>query len=404
MVDSGYLTTEEERPAEIDQMTEAGAGVNASVIVPSMNYPFGGGEYLVLRTIDALLRLGYSVELISVDRPDWSRLALEDSDVPPFDRVRCISILRQIPVVRSRIAEGAVQASLRFVLSHSAAVSERWRGDGLTIEFDGCCPANLHIVYSPLTTNRPASDLRWIVEAATRFRARERTLKTGRVAFLSDFTRESFRNSGIEGIVLYPPVIRRTLKAPATALNSSEKDDDLVLSIGRIHPFKRLELVNEIASHLPHMRFQIVGSIVDNAYHSRIERSAPANVEIFSNASHSTKSRALEKARFMLHCAQDEPFGIAIVEGLAHGCIPIVHKSGGPWNDVVARGRFGYGFEDPLEACYVLNDMRADSERLRKLSAIAVARSHDFSTERFERGLAKIINESSRIGCSERGK
>jgi glycosyltransferase involved in cell wall biosynthesis len=47
------------------------------------------------------------------------------------------------------------------------------------------------------------------------------------------------------------------------------------------------------------------------------------------NASGAQITDALSGARVYLHSKRFEHFGITAIEGIAHGCVPIVHDSGG---------------------------------------------------------------------------
>jgi len=50
----------------------------------------------------------------------------------------------------------------------------------------------------------------------------------------------------------------------------------------------------------------------------------------YGKLSEEFKAWLLNKAKVLFHPAIDEPYGIAIVEGMAAGAILVVHNSGGP--------------------------------------------------------------------------
>ena len=54
-----------------------------------------------------------------------------------------------------------------------------------------------------------------------------------------------------------------------------------------------------------------------------------SNVKLFPDASQLLRDEALRSSRYFIHTLRNEPFGITTVQGIAAGCIPIVHDSGG---------------------------------------------------------------------------
>ena len=53
------------------------------------------------------------------------------------------------------------------------------------------------------------------------------------------------------------------------------------------------------------------------------------NVHLVPDASEEERDKLLSSSTFFLHSLRSEPFGITTVQGIAAGCIPIVHNSGG---------------------------------------------------------------------------
>ncbi|KAI9204821.1 mannosyltransferase [Polychytrium aggregatum] len=59
------------------------------------------------------------------------------------------------------------------------------------------------------------------------------------------------------------------------------------------------------------------------------------NAQIIVNASHEVLGQYLSQSMIGLHTMYNEHFGIGVVEYMAAGLIPLVHKSGGPMMDIV---------------------------------------------------------------------
>ncbi|MGF3498293.1 MAG: glycosyltransferase [Candidatus Methanosuratincola sp.] len=125
-----------------------------------------------------------------------------------------------------------------------------------------------------------------------------------------------------ESIILYPPV----------ELGKSRNKKQQFISIGRCSFEKRYEDVLLVAKLMPNYKFKICGTLFDEKYHNKIMRLARGldNLEIITNATAEKIDLELSESKYFLHTMHNEDFGIAIVEAMSRGCIPIVHKSGGP--------------------------------------------------------------------------
>jgi glycosyltransferase involved in cell wall biosynthesis len=116
-------------------------------------------------------------------------------------------------------------------------------------------------------------------------------------------------------------------------------------------------------------------------------------VKILINASEELKMEILKKAKIYLHPTKYEHFGIAVVEAMAAGLIPIVHKSGGPWTDIVEFGNYGFGFSSLEEAEYIIQSLTHLSEgELRTIRKRVVERVKTFSYESFLKRFNTIID------------
>ena len=91
-----------------------------------------------------------------------------------------------------------------------------------------------------------------------------------------------------------------------------------------------------------------------------------------------------------------EHFGISVVEAMANGCVPMVHRSGGPWLDILEQkqGKYGYAYETPEEASKYI-DLLINNEDLRRETALrAMKRSMEYDASIFAK---KIVETVERI-------
>lgn len=136
--------------------------------------------------------------------------------------------------------------------------------------------------------------------------------------------------------VVYPPV--------DFELAPGGVRDSLVVSVGGFHEDKRQLEQIELAARMPDIQFAIIGSSRSRLYFKKCRHAAGrlGNVELVPDATAADRVRLLARARVFLHSKRFEHFGMSTVEGVAHGCIPIVHDSGGqrevvPYDDLRFR-------------------------------------------------------------------
>jgi glycosyltransferase involved in cell wall biosynthesis len=141
--------------------------------------------------------------------------------------------------------------------------------------------------------------------------------------------------------VLYPPSLG---SVDFTGFSGSG-----VVSLGSFHPNKRQLFQLRVAEHFPNIQFKILGSIASEKYFNRckdyIRKNNIENVVLIPDATEGTVKQSLEDSRIFLHSMENEHFGIAIVESLNAGCIPVVPDSGGQ-KEIIPDRNFRYNSFD----------------------------------------------------------
>jgi len=163
---------------------------------------------------------------------------------------------------------------------------------------------------------------------------------------------------GTNSLVLYPPIeFEKYLP-----LSQNRERKNLVITLSRIEPLKNLEMVLDIAKEVKTAKFVIAGTVHSIEYYSTLKRKINAfgleeRVKILPNIKEEVKMALLKISKIYLHPMKYEHFGIAIVEAMASGLIPVVHKSGGAWMDIVEYGKYGFGFKSIEEAIENINNI-----------------------------------------------
>jgi len=161
----------------------------------------------------------------------------------------------------------------------------------------------------------------------------------------------------IDPQVLYPPVyVPNHIRNRAIRHDITEGKENFIITLGVFEPSKRHDVVLEAFSRsriVRNAKLFLIGSPSHDAYlhylYSKIkELNIKDHVKIIMNADEEMKWYLLSKAKAIVHPKIFEPFGIAVVEGICAGAIPIVYKGplSGPWIDIVERGKYGFGFRD----------------------------------------------------------
>ncbi len=139
---------------------------------------------------------------------------------------------------------------------------------------------------------------------------------------------------GVDAEVLYPPVSSLFLNALNVYGKKNRKN--LVVTVGRITDYKRLETIPLIASMLRKndVKFTIVGFLHDKDTLRKINAEIELlglkdKVKVLTNISKEDLKKILGKAKVYLHPPTVEHFGISIAEAMAMGCIPVVYHVGG---------------------------------------------------------------------------
>jgi glycosyltransferase involved in cell wall biosynthesis len=197
--------------------------------------------------------------------------------------------------------------------------------------------------------------------------------------------------------VLYPPVkVER-------GYSLSYPKKNWVITISRFSREKRLERIFAISSKIRNAKFIVIGMLDDKGYYQWLAKKAKQlqidNIELLPNVNRVTLEKLLLSSKVYLHTMPFEHFGIAVVEAMALGTVPVVHKSGGPWEDVLdaKQGLYGYAYEDEEEAVSYVRELLDNEIIRREVAERAFKRSLIYDTQRFKQRFKNIV---STILCS----
>lgn len=204
----------------------------------------------------------------------------------------------------------------------------------------------------------------------------------------SEFTRERIKKEWKrEAIILYPPV---EIERPKKHLCTKKQQ---FISVGRFSFEKRYEEVLSLAKLMPDYQFKILGALFDEKYFNKILNLSKSieNIKIVPNATNEEINYELSDSKYFLHTMHNEDFGIAIVEAMSHGCIPIVHKSGGPVEIVENESLM---FEDIRQVPNMISLIKNEE---RSLAETMIEKSLKYSYDSFVSKARRILEDNLKL-------
>jgi len=156
--------------------------------------------------------------------------------------------------------------------------------------------------------------------------------KLDRVFCNSNYTKEAilqlWKTHGVKDpLVVYPPVNLVEFWCDKPLVQRCKR----VVYVARFIPVKRHEFLKRLAVDLPEYEFVSIGGLIDTekVWFEKFAQNLPSNYTLKTNLPGKDLLKILQDSRVYVHLMEGEHFGIAPVEGLASGCVTLVHDSGG---------------------------------------------------------------------------
>lgn len=362
--------------------------------------PMGGSERVTLAAIEALMSLGWEVDLYLV--AGFNPSELYDS-FGGWRDLRCRVRVNRVPAFRQS-AYGRRRGGVYLDLARSV-LDKRVGECDIFIDMVPFLSSHFapYLRFPDVTYwNLLPSDLAWMRnKRSVMERAYLAPLRTLARTFVrrwnkvkvhianSEYTRAAINarlSPELHPIVIYPPVDLQSWFVGPDPSNGRNG----VVSLGRFETWKRHDLQLEIARRLQ-VPFRLIGRAMrydELAQLSKLKVGARnTQIEFHVNVPQSEAKRILGSSKVYIHTADAEPFGISIVEAVAAGCVPIVRDEGGV-SEIVPYPELRFNTlseaEEKMrralngEFDYLMNELTAHVQR--------------FGKERFQREFADHIS------------
>jgi len=379
-----------------------------AVIHHSLNAA-GGAERLCIAAIEALKTHGHEVSLVTVERTDWAFLqhkfgqtTMPDKEIYATSQLLS-QRLKSIPVVSTYFLAYTMQLLLnRSKIKHDLTLNTFGEvissgADKTYIHF----PLRAALEFSQVpafthtSTWRGLAPLYNLISSTCDKIAPSRLLVTNS-KFMQRIVKTTLNR---DAIVIYPPV---DTNAFSSKCFKPRKEGNLVAVIASYTPKRRLEQLPLIAQQTKAARFIVIGKTDEYSILTiqRLEENIRAlrvedKITLLKNAPFTELQNILANAKVYLHTMPFDHFGISVVEAMASGCVPVVHRSGGPWTDILdaKQGAYGFSYSTPSEAAGYI-DMLLTDERLRsRIAAKASYRSTKYDKTVFSKRLAEVVEK-----------
>lgn len=179
--------------------------------------------------------------------------------------------------------------------------------------------------------------------------------------YVRDVMRKTYSDLPDEVPIIYPPVdLAPFLANPG---NRAQR----VATLGRFTPDKRQLEQIRVAEILPDFEFEIMGFVNNQKYFEEcrelVGKLELTNVHLGTNLPFQEVISRIQASRFFLHTMIEEHFGITSAQGIAAGCVPLVHDSGGS-REVVPDRKLRYNnLEEAVEKLQELDRLPVEEHR-----------------------------------------
>lgn len=373
----------------------------------SLNIP-GGAERLCLAVIEALRKRGHNVALITVEKTDWRIVQKNFGNVTMPNRESYLTSNRV-----SANLSSIPTASTYFLTYVLQLLASRSKGKyDLTMNIFGDIInsiADLTYVHFPLRAAIEFSQIpafskqsMWQAIAPVYYTAAKilDRICPGELLTNSMFTQEIIRKTlNRKSLVVYPPV---DVEAFSTRCFETVKRGCTVAVVASYTPKRHLEQIPLIAKYARAAEFVVIGKADEYSFPVLTKLRALISdfhvgdrVKLLTNVPFEGLLEMLSKAKVYLHVMPYDHFGISVVEAMASGCVPVVHRSGGPWLDILngEQGNYGYSYTNAEEAASAIDRLVTDENSRERIAFRSRCRASTFDRTVFMKRIVEVIEQ-----------
>jgi glycosyltransferase involved in cell wall biosynthesis len=359
---------------------------------------WGGGESVLAELLRAFPSADVHTLVDFLDPDDRARLGNVRIATSPLQHLPgARRWFRYAAALRPQLIERLDLSGYDVVISDSHAVAKGARVHAGQVHVCYChTPARFAWTMSSTYAERAAAGTSWrrplVARALERFRRWDRaaSVRVDRFVANSRYIAAAItRCYGRDSVVVYPPVDVARFALAADARAEAPRSD--YVTVSRLVPYKRVDILVEAFRALPECRLVVIGDGPDRA---RLEALAVPNVVFAGREDDAETARRVAAARAFLFVAEED-FGIAPVEAQAAGTPVIAYGRGGVPESI--RGQdddvpTGYFFDEQTPEA-VIDAVRAFESGAVRISAAACrANALRFAPARFRDEMTRVVD------------
>jgi glycosyltransferase involved in cell wall biosynthesis len=409
--------------------------MKANVIHGDFN-PCGGAERLSLTTMQALLDLGIDFDLTTLKSPDIPKLenSYGKNLVSVMKSINKINVINIIEELRQRRQQGENHEDYNYDITintngDAAPYYHPSFSKGNAITYCHFPSTKYHIESENIdylktdlgmtersnvfADNKDHEDINNPKNCKTKPQFSRRKeyfeilkygywnlMRNSTVITNSEYSRTAIVNAcGLDNIyILSPPIDIETFRNVALMANGDYETNDIILVISRIAPHKKIENAIKLAKILKDNNVGKEMKIVGNLYYYFFDYYSELKQMVLDlgltdyitfeiNASLDKLLSIIRESRVYFHPMIGEHFGMAVLEAMAAGLIPVVPNEGGITEFVPQEYQFNTIEQAAEIIMYVFNHL-PKTERIKINDDI-----NKFSNSHYIEGFQTILNE-----------
>jgi glycosyltransferase involved in cell wall biosynthesis len=190
---------------------------------------------------------------------------------------------------------------------------------------------------------------------------------------------------GRDSVIVYPPC--------DTSRFRYAEDEGYWLSVNRLYPEKRVDVQIDAFRKMPDQRLLVIGDYgkgdVAAGYAENIKKNKPPNVSFISNITEDELVEYYARCRGFITTAQDEDFGLTVVEAMASGK-PVIAVSEGGYLESVLDGVTGVFIKCNEDE--IINAVKEISKNPGKFREACIRQSKKFDVQIFLREMDELMD------------